>query len=251
MTQITLGALTTLNLSTHLDVMFSDLYGYSKNIFSDGVGNVGIGTLSPVYPLDVRGPVGIGMRLRNSTSGVELAIRTDAASAGIDAGNAANGLTLSVGSIVRVFVDSSSTKPGADNSYTFGSASARWSTVYAGSSTINTSDAREKTAVSSLTPAEIAASKQLASELGSFRFLSAVAAKDGAARLHIGMTVQRAMAVMQSHGLDPLRYAFICHDQWVSAGDTPAGDRYGFRTDELLLFIARGFDARLAALEAT
>jgi hypothetical protein len=29
-----------------------------------------------------------------------------------------------------------------------------------------------------------------------------------------------------------------------------AGDAYGFRTDQLLLFIARGFDARLTALEA-
>lgn len=88
---------------------------------------------------------------------------------------------------------------------------------------------------------------------------------------------------MQSHGLDPMRYGFICYDKWpetpevvetwpaqdavldeagnvvspaVESGSRvtqtymPAGDRYSFRHDELLLFIARGLDARLAALEA-
>lgn len=44
MAQITLGALTTLNLSTHLDAMFTDLYGYSKNLYSGAAGVVGIGT---------------------------------------------------------------------------------------------------------------------------------------------------------------------------------------------------------------
>ena len=88
---------------------------------------------------------------------------------------------------------------------------------------------------------------------------------------------------MHSHGLDPFRYGFICYDQWdeqpeivsswpakeavldeagnviepaIDAGSEvvqpyrPAGDRYSFRHDELLLFIARGIDARLSALEA-
>ena len=31
----------------------------------------------------------------------------------------------------------------------------------------------------------------------------------------------------------------------------PAGDRYSFRMDELCLFIARGMEERIAALEAT
>jgi hypothetical protein len=43
MAQITLGALTTLSLSTHLDPMFTDLYGYAKNLTSDASGNVGVG----------------------------------------------------------------------------------------------------------------------------------------------------------------------------------------------------------------
>jgi hypothetical protein len=50
MAQITLGALTTLNTSTHLDAMFTDLYGYSKSLTSDGSGNASLGTASPKTP---------------------------------------------------------------------------------------------------------------------------------------------------------------------------------------------------------
>lgn len=223
-------------------------------------------------------------------------------------------------------IDATGVYPGTDNSLTCGKAADRWSVVYAATGTINTSDAREKTAVTPLTSAEIAAAKALAAEIGSFQFLDAIAAKgaDGA-RLHIGLTVQRAIEIMQAQGLDPTRYGFICHDAWdaipevveswpdeyetvivtpaqtqdhpaiyeftqvytaegmperfanrlvspawretiapavteqklvraagsrVASEARPAGDRYGFRTDELLLFIARGFDARLSALEA-
>lgn len=97
--------------------------------------------------------------------------------------------------------------PGTDNSQTFGSGSFRWSVIYAGTGTINTSDARDKTEVSTLTPAEISAARALAKEIGSFRFLSGK-------RTHIGMTVQRAIEIMQAWGLDPFKYAFICHDVW-------------------------------------
>jgi hypothetical protein len=80
--------------------------------------------------------------------------------------------------------------------------------------------------------------------------LDAVAKKGDEARSHIGLTVQRAIEIMQSHGLDPFAYGFICYDEWTADESREAGDRYGFRPDELLLFIARGIDARLSALEA-
>jgi hypothetical protein len=87
--------------------------------------------------------------------------------------------------------------------------------VYAGTGTINTSDAREKTPVVPLTAAEIAAAQELAGEIGTFQFLSSVAEKGAEnARHHVGMTVQRAIEVMESHGLDPFGYAFICYDEW-------------------------------------
>ncbi|KAG1584898.1 hypothetical protein G6F46_014921 [Rhizopus delemar] len=57
--------------------------------------------------------------------------------------------------------------PGADNSRTLGSASARWSVVYAGTGSINTSDARQKTEVLPLDTAEIEAAIALGKEPGS------------------------------------------------------------------------------------
>lgn len=175
------------------------------------------------------------------------------------------------------------TTPGADNTYNLGSAALGWKELFCDNGTINTSDARRKTEVSALSAAEINAAKQLAKEIGSFKFLAAVAEKGDAARLHIGMTVQRAIEIMESNGLNPFAYSFICHDAWdqqviehaaVEAKDAvldddgsvvepaveakgawtevtlEAGDKYSFRAHELLLFMAAGFEARLSALEA-
>jgi hypothetical protein len=157
----------------------------------------------------------------------------------------------------RMRIDASGNgTPGADNAQAWGSGSRRWSVIYAGTGTINTSDAREKTAVLPMTGPEISAAKALASEIGTYQWLAALQAKGSDARAHIGMTVQRAIEIMSANGLTPTDYGFICHDSWpaVTASDgtitQPAGDRYAFRPDELLLFIARGFDARLTALEA-
>jgi len=173
----------------------------------------------------------------------------------------------------------------ADNVRTLGTAALRWSTVYAGTGTINTSDAREKTEVRALTDSEITAARQLAQAIGAYKFLAAVAEKGADAREHIGLTVQRAIEILQANGLAPFNYGFICYDSWPQVTiDHPAtyeqvpvtdvdgnvtsyengalikeawtevtqeaGDRYSFRTDELNLFIARGQAAYLAQLEA-
>lgn len=176
-------------------------------------------------------------------------------------------------------------RPAADNTQPLGGASNRWSVVYAGTGTINTSDGREKTEVRPLTAAELAAAKDMAKEVGAYRWLAAIQEKGAAAREHIGLTVQRAIEVMQAHGLDPMSYGFICYDSWddqfvdhpaeyeqIEVRDDAgtvggyeqgeliteawtehvqvAGDRYSFRPDELLMFLARGFEARLSALES-
>ncbi|MGE8149812.1 tail fiber domain-containing protein [Pseudomonas vancouverensis] len=152
--------------------------------------------------------------------------------------------------------------PGVDATYSSGHPSWRWSTVYASTGTINTSDAREKTPVRGLTDAEIAAAKVLGKAIGLYKWLAAVQDKGADARQHVGMTVQRAIEVMEEHGLNPFDYGFICHDTWEATeamhdeeGNCveparAAGDRFSFRMDELLAFIATGFEARLSALEA-
>jgi hypothetical protein len=153
--------------------------------------------------------------------------------------------------------------PAVDNSKTFGTSSARWTVVYATTGTINTSDAREKTAITALTADELAAAKDVAQALGTYQWLTAVQLKGADARLHVGITVQTVIAIMQAHNLDPMHYGFVCYDQWVEQPEVtdpetgevvqpyvPAGDRYGLRYDELSVFIARGLEARIAAIEA-
>jgi hypothetical protein len=140
--------------------------------------------------------------------------------------------------------------PRVDNSFNSGHPSFRWANIYAGSGTIITSDAREKTSVAPLTDTEIAWARDLAREIGSYQFIGAIAEKGDAARHHIGMTVQRAIELGLAHGLDPMAYAFICYDTWEATDERPAGDRYSFRADQLALFIARGQEAAIAAQAA-
>jgi hypothetical protein len=160
--------------------------------------------------------------------------------------------------------------PGSDNTQAIGSASLRWSEVFAGTGTINTSDAREKTAVRGMTSSEISAARDMGKEIGIYQFLSSIEEKGDNARYHVGLTVQRAIEIMIAHSLEPFEYGFICFDEWddvfvehaevlaVEAVEAKAawteqtreaGDRYAFRYDQLNLFIARGFEARLSALE--
>ena len=104
--------------------------------------------------------------------------------------------------------------PNGDAAYTVGTAAQRFATIYAATGTINTSDARLKCDFRDLNPVEIAAARDLARAIGIYRWRDAVEEKAGAAREHIGPTVQRAIEIMQSHGLNPFNYGFICHDAW-------------------------------------
>jgi hypothetical protein len=258
MAQILFGTDTTPNLGD-LDANFTELYGFAKNLVSDGDGNVLVGAPAATLGTGYR-----NFHVRGSSGGI-VEVSTATNSVGLDLSPASGRVgtrtslpfSIITNNAERLRVSASGEiTPGADNSQSMGAGAARWSTVYAATGTINTSDAREKTAVQAMAVAEVSAAKQLSAEIGTYKFLSAIAAKGAAARTHVGMTVQRAIEVMESHGLDPFAYGFICYDSWPAKAAVegepaqPAGDRYSFRPDELLLFIARGFEARLAALEA-
>lgn len=172
--------------------------------------------------------------------------------------------------------------PGADNSQTLGGPAYRWSVVYSGTGTINTSDERHKHWRGALNAAELRAAKRIIAELGIYQWNDAVAEKgEDSARLHFGVRAQWAFAIMEDEGLDWRRYAWCCHDEWPDqvepiceqaqgpegqpvmrdTGHTrivaPAGDRYGIRPDQLAFWliaaqaaIQANLEARLAALEA-
>lgn len=105
--------------------------------------------------------------------------------------------------------------PNTDGTRGLGAADARWSTVYAATGAINTSDARHKTDVRAMSTTEITVAKALLAEIGMYQFLDSVAENGAdAARWHVGMTVQRAIEIFEEHGLDPFRNSFVCYDEW-------------------------------------
>src|SRR3546814_19946404 len=83
--------------------------------------------------------------------------------------------------------------PGGDNIQTLGWSSARWSVIFSGTGTINTSDAREKTWRGAPTVEEIAVARRIVDELGFFQWNDAIAVKGAEdARLHFGVRAQRS-----------------------------------------------------------
>lgn len=213
--------------------------------------------------------VGFGGHDGNDWVGLKASIRFSP-SEGFSATATGAGITFSttaVGTTNRVdrwnISNAGVMYPGADNAYSIGNSSMRVSAVYAANGAIQTSDARLKSEVRKFTDNEIAAAKLLSQEIGIYSWLAKQVAEGENAREHIGLTVQRAIEIMESCGLDPMHYGFICHDEWEEEdiiigydddvtpimGKKEAGDRYSFRYDQLNLFIARGIEARLSALE--
>lgn len=102
--------------------------------------------------------------------------------------------------------------PVADNDMPLGLGGNRWSVVYAGNGTINTSDANEKTDIAELDEAEKKVAVRLKSLIKKFRFNDAVAAKGDNARVHVGAIAQEVAAAFVAEGLDPNRYGVFCSD---------------------------------------
>ncbi|HUD93423.1 tail fiber domain-containing protein [Sphingobium sp.] len=147
--------------------------------------------------------------------------------------------------------------PSSDNGFALGGAAARWSTVYAASGTISTSDARAKQDVAAVDDALLDAWGTVAWRW--FRFGEAVAAKGAAARWHVGLVAQEVRNAIDARLGEgaAVRLGLLCHDAWDAAEDVAAGDRWGLRYEECLALEAAwqrrrmaGIEARLDALEA-
>jgi hypothetical protein len=131
-----------------------------------------------------------------------------------------------------VFINSSTNfAPSADNAMTCGSSGFRWTTVYATTGTINTSDANQKTEIADLTEAEMAVARRIKGLFKTFKFKDAVAAKGIAARKHVGVLAQDVQAAFAAEGLDAKGYGIFCSDE--VDGVTVLGVRY----EELLAFV--------------
>lgn len=160
---------------------------------------------------------------------------------------------FSIGGTGRWGVDATSFYPRADNAYSLGTGTYRASVIYAATGTINTSDAREKQQVRTLTYAERDVAVKCKNLIRAFKWNDAVDKKGAAARVHFGVIAQDIKDIFEADNLDPDEYALFCYDEWEeqprivdvdSEGNEvvvqeyrAAGNRYGIRYDQLLAFI--------------
>ena len=141
--------------------------------------------------------------------------------------------------------------PEADGLMQLGASSNRWTTVYATTGTINTSDANEKQQIRDLNDAEKAVALQLKGMVKAFKFNDAVEAKGDGARIHIGVIAQEVEQAFIAGGLNPEHYGIFCRDVWYMQGkeqarpledggypaDAVRHERLGIRYEELFMFI--------------
>lgn len=153
--------------------------------------------------------------------------------------DASNNLRFSVDNVNSVIGVGYSFQPVTDNSYSIGDGSHRFTTVYATTGTINTSDANEKTEIVDLSEAEKRVALHLKTKLKRFKFKDAVKQKGDNARYHFGIIAQEVKAAFHVEGLDADKYGMFCYDEWEADPETglEAGNRYGVRYEELLAFI--------------
>jgi hypothetical protein len=157
-------------------------------------------------------------------SGSVLGIKSNATTAGLV--NSSNNGVFYNGSGTVAFC------PTSDNTIALGASSLRWTTVYATTGTINTSDGNQKQDVEELSVAELAVARRIKSLIKKFRFKDAVETKGDAARIHVGAIAQEVRDAFIAEGLDPTRYGIFCSDT-----DKDGVTTMGLRYEELLAFV--------------
>jgi hypothetical protein len=142
------------------------------------------------------------------------------------------GVYLSPSATAAFQAITSTFRPQVDGVPSLGTASQRWSVVYATTGTINTSDANQKTDIVNISAAEKRVALNLKSAMKRFKFKDAVADKGANARYHFGAIAQDVKAAFESEGLVAEKYGVFCSDI-LDDGSI----RLGIRYEELLAFI--------------
>lgn len=200
---------------------------YSYRNFSlpwDTPSNMLIGATGP----SVQAPSsGIYAALVSSLSQTGLQFLTDAATSTINIdfnkkgslvyAQADNSLRVALNNADAYRFATSAFFPTVDNAKTLGGSTFRWSTVYAGTGTINTSDERCKQQIKPIDEACLRAWAKV--EYAQYKFNDAVESKGDDARWHFGLIAQRVKEAFESEGLNAFDYGILCYDEW---GDSAA-----------------------------
>jgi hypothetical protein len=258
-------------------------YGYAAGTsLTSGSGNTLIGDNAGAFVTTGTANTFLGGGIVGSTGGAGFYVSTGSKNTilgnyngnqgGIDIRTASNQLVLSDGdgnprayqgggawfwnvtnqSGLQAIYDGSQFYPNPDNTTKLGYPSFRWTTVYAVTGTINTSDANQKQQIRSLDDAEKAVAQSIKGLIKAFKFNDSVTEKGDGARIHIGVIAQEVQAAFVAQGLDPTKYAMFCSDTWYEV-DGKAGlptepntietegavevTRLGIRYEELLAFV--------------
>ncbi len=240
----------------------------SGNTFFNSGGNVGIGTSSPSTLLHLASTGSAILTLEADTDNVtesdnariELSQDGGNTTGHMGYGSGSNGIDIwnDYNDYVRIgtnnterlrIVNNGVVRPATDNVQPIGASSNRWSVVYAGTGTINTSDEREKQQIADLDDAERRVAVAIKGLVKKYKYNDAVQLKGDDARIHVGVIAQEVIAAFAAEGLDATRYALLCHDTWEAEPEEvdkngnvinpgiEAGERYGIRYDELLAFM--------------
>ena len=106
--------------------------------------------------------------------------------------------------------------PGADNTISSGTGSLRWSVVYAGTGTINTSGREAKLFIGEANTAEKRAAATIKAKPRRYKLKDSVDEKGEArARWHFSYVAEDVRDALAAEGLDPWAYAFLCSDPLI------------------------------------
>lgn len=119
--------------------------------------------------------------------------------------------------------------PASTNVRNVGSATFRWLNIYAQTTTIQTSDEREKQQISVVPDEWLDAWAEL--DYVRFKYNDSVNYKGNNARWHVGLIAQHIEKVFAKRGLNALQIGILCYDEWTD-NDGISHNLYGIRADE-------------------
>lgn len=197
------------------------LSGVEAARFSD-IGYFGLGTNAPGFRLHVKGAsdtthgliagVSKGIRFQTATTGsiIEGVDQTGGVSyQPLTVGGSV--FNISISGITQFQFTATQFLPASDNTKSVGSAAARFSTIYAATGTINTSDERVKTAIEGMPDEWLDAWGDV--EWCRFKFVDGM-------RWHVGLIAQRVHATFAAHNLDAFEIGLCCYDEWQEQRET-------------------------------
>lgn len=134
---------------------------------------------------------------------------------------------FSAGVVLSTLSGARQITPLVDNSHKLGSASFRWSEVFAATGSINTSDERHKEDIDDIPKEWLDAWASV--KFKRYKMKDAVLQKGTNARWHVGVLAQQVKTAFESHGIDPFKIGLLCYDI------TDDSDIYGIRYEEALV----------------